>query len=161
MTTLIHNLGVAPSLSIHDVYSLDEPSLLAFLPRPALAVLLVFPVSAAYESHRLAEDALVTEYSGSGSAEPVLWFRQTIRNACGLMGLLHAVANGPAKEHIAEGSDLDSLLKEGDPARPLRARQASGEGLRRWLGPITAPPAKATHRRPTPRTTLTCIMSVS
>ena len=53
MTTLIHTLGISPGLSVHDVYSLDDPSLLAFLPRPALSLLLVFPVSATYESHRL------------------------------------------------------------------------------------------------------------
>ena len=123
MTSLIHALGVAPALSIHDVYSLDDPSLLAFLPRPALALLLVFPVSATYESHRLAEDALASEYAGAGPSEPVMWFRQTIRNACGLVGLLHAVANGPARTFVAEGSDLDKLLKKAEPlAPPQRAR---------------------------------------
>ena len=110
MTTLIHTLGVSPALSIHDVYSLTDPDLLSFIPRPALAVLLVFPVSATYESHRLAEDSVLPIYEGSGPNEPVLWFRQTIRNACGLMGLLHAVANGPARGFIEPGSDLDKLV---------------------------------------------------
>jgi hypothetical protein len=87
---------------MHDVYSISEPELLAFIPRPALALLLVFPVSATYESARLAEDAGVEEYKGKGKDEPVVWWRQTIRNACGLMGLLHAVANGPAKGFIGE-----------------------------------------------------------
>lgn len=112
MTSLIHKLGVSKALEMHDVYSLTEPELLAFIPRPALALLLVFPVSAAYESHRMAEDALANEYHGKGSSEPVLWWRQTIRNACGLMGLLHAVANGPARAFIEEGSTLDELLKK-------------------------------------------------
>ena len=40
---------------------------------------------------RLAEDAAVPEYDGRGPDEPVLWFRQTIRNACGLMGLLRGL----------------------------------------------------------------------
>lgn len=100
MTTLLHKLGLSPALAIHDVFSLTDADMLSFIPRPALAVLLVFPVSAAYESHRLAEDALLEEYQGKGPQEPVLWFRQTIRNACGLMGLLHAVSNGPAREYI-------------------------------------------------------------
>lgn len=100
MTTLLRKLGLKDDLQIHDVYSLTDADLLAFLPRPALALLLVFPVSATYESHRLAEDALLPEHNHSGPAEPVVWFRQTIRNACGLMGLLHAVANGPARDHI-------------------------------------------------------------
>lgn len=100
MTTLLHSLGVSKSLGMHDVYSITEPELLSFIPRPAYALLLVFPVSAAYESFRMAEDATVPEYQGKGEGEPVVWFRQTIRNACGLMGLLHAVANGPARDNI-------------------------------------------------------------
>lgn len=102
MSNLLHTLGVSPALQIHDVYSLEDPDLLAFIPRPALALLLVFPISATYESHRLAEDATAPEYKGKGEAEPVVWFRQTIRNACGLMGLLHATANGAARNFIGE-----------------------------------------------------------
>lgn len=101
LTTLIHKLGVSPALQMHDVYSLTDPDMLAFIPRPALALLLVFPISAVYESHRMAEDSLATEYNGTGDKEPVLWWKQTIRNACGLMGLLHAVTNGPAREFIS------------------------------------------------------------
>ncbi|KAI8662281.1 Ubiquitin carboxyl-terminal hydrolase [Fusarium sp. Ph1] len=118
MTTLIHKLGVSPALGMHDVYSLTDPDLLAFIPRPALALLLVFPVSAAYESHRMAEDSLVDEYRGKGDAEPVLWWPQTIRNACGLMGLLHAVSNGNARNFIEEGSTLDTLIKKSIPLGP-------------------------------------------
>lgn len=118
MTSLLHTLGLSPALQIHDVYSLTEPDLLAFIPRPALALLLVFPVSAAYESHRLSEDSLSEPYLGRGPDEPVLWFRQTIRNACGMMGLLHAAANGPAKQFVGEGSELDRLIKEATPLGP-------------------------------------------
>ncbi|KAL2142764.1 hypothetical protein VTI28DRAFT_781 [Corynascus sepedonium] len=118
MTSLLHTLGLSRSLAIHDVYSLTEPSLLAFIPRPAHALLLVFPVSAAYESHRLAEDALQPEYAGKGPQEPVVWFPQTIRNACGLIGLLHAAANANAGDSssstpgaiVEPGTDLDRLL---------------------------------------------------
>ena len=112
MTSLIHKLGVSQALQMHDVFSLTEPELLSFIPRPALALLLVFPVSAVYESHRLAEDSLAEDYRRKGEAEPVLWWRQTIRNACGLMGLLHAVANGPARDFIEQGSTLDDLIKK-------------------------------------------------
>jgi len=100
MTNLLHNLGMSSAMQIHDVLSLEDPELLAWIPRPALALLLVFPVSAVYESHRLAEDSTVDPYAGKGPEEPVVWFRQTIRNACGLMGLLHASMNGPARNFI-------------------------------------------------------------
>lgn len=112
MTDLVHKLGVSEALQLHDVYSLTDPDLLAFIPRPALALLLVFPVSAAYESHRMAEDTLADEYTGKGENEPVVWWKQTIRNACGLMGLLHAVCNGPAKNFIETDSTLDKLLSK-------------------------------------------------
>jgi ubiquitin carboxyl-terminal hydrolase L3 len=123
MTTLIHKLGVSPALQMHDVFSLTEPELLSFIPRPALALLLVFPVSAVYESHRLAEDALADDYAGRGSAEPVLWWRQTIRNACGMMGLLHACANGPAREFIEPDSTIDKLIKDSVDLAPEQRAQ--------------------------------------
>ncbi|KAI1268223.1 putative ubiquitin carboxyl-terminal hydrolase [Xylariaceae sp. FL1019] len=118
MTSLLHKLGLSSALSVHDVYSITEPELLAFIPRPALALLLVFPVSAAYESARMAEDAGVPEYSGKGDNEPVIWWKQTIRNACGLMGLLHAVANGPAKSFIEPNTTLQSLIEKSIPLPP-------------------------------------------
>lgn len=97
MTSLTHTLGLSPSLSFHDVFSIDDPSLLSFIPRPALALLLVFPVSKTYEEFRVKEDKDRVEYTGKGSEEPVIWYKQTIRNACGLIGLLHAVSNGGAR----------------------------------------------------------------
>ena len=111
MTGLLHRLGVAPTLAVHDVFSLTEFDMLAFVPRPAMALLLVFPISETYEKHRIAEDADRELYLGKGPQEPVLWFRQTIRNACGVMGLLHATANGPARNFVEDGSPLDTLLK--------------------------------------------------
>lgn len=118
MTTLVHQLGLSQTLAFHDVYSLTEPSLLAFLPRPALALLLVFPVTETYEQHRRTEDSSLPEYTRSGAAEPVVWFKQTIRNACGLIGLLHAICNGAASEQIVAGSDLDGLLRQAVPLEP-------------------------------------------
>ncbi|KAI1650609.1 ubiquitin carboxyl-terminal hydrolase [Daldinia loculata] len=120
MTSLLHKLGLSQALQIHDVYSITEPELLAFVPRPALALLLVFPVSATYESHRMAEDAGVPEYTGSGDEEPVLWYKQTIRNACGLMGLLHAVSNGPARGFIEPNTPLHRLLTASTPLPPAQ-----------------------------------------
>ena len=46
------------------------------------------------------EDKERREYDGKGEAEPVIWYKQTIRNACGLIGILHAVSNGSAKAFI-------------------------------------------------------------
>lgn len=100
MTALVHKLGLSKSLRFHDVFSIDDPDLLSFVSRPALALLLVFPVSKTYESYRMHEDANRPLYESKGTEEPVIWYRQTIGNACGLMGLLHAVSNGAAREAV-------------------------------------------------------------
>ncbi len=100
MTSLVHKLGLSPALSFHDVFSIEDPELLAFVPRPATALLLVFPVSKSYELFRFKEDKDVEEYEGKGAEEPVIWYKQTIRNACGLIGILHAVSNGDSRKFI-------------------------------------------------------------
>ncbi|PLB50425.1 ubiquitin C-terminal hydrolase L3 [Aspergillus steynii IBT 23096] len=120
MSHLIHQLGLPPSIGFSDVFSIDEPDLLAFVPRPSYALLLVFPVSPTYEASRTAEDTPLPEYTGSGPSEPVVWFKQTIRNACGLIGLLHAVSNGAARSHVLPGSDLEGLLREAEPLGPVQ-----------------------------------------
>ena len=136
MSHLVHQLGLSPSIGFHDVYSLDDPDLLAFIPRPAYALLLVFPVSETYEKFRQEEDQEKPEYNGSGPEEEIMWFKQTIRNACGLIGLLHGVSNGEAKNFIGlslqlrdsngtnrfaldPSSDLSTLLKSAAPLKPL------------------------------------------
>lgn len=119
MSHLIHQLGLPATLGFSDVFSIDEPDLLAFVPRPSHGLLLVFPVSRTYEASRIEEDSSLSEYNGSGPSEPVTWFKQTIRNACGLIGLLHAVANGEPRRQIIPGSDLEGLLREAEPLKPL------------------------------------------
>lgn len=100
MTTLVHNLGLDPTLAFHDVFSISDPELLAFVPRPALALILVFPVSESYERFRRQEDEGRPEYQDKGDGEDPVWFKQTIRNACGMIGVLHAISNGAARDMI-------------------------------------------------------------
>jgi ubiquitin carboxyl-terminal hydrolase L3 len=102
MTSLVHKLGLSYNLAFHDVYSIDDPDLLAFIPRPAHALLLVFPISETYETFRVQEDKDKKEYEGHGPEEEVIWYKQTIGNACGLIGLLHGVSNGSARANIRE-----------------------------------------------------------
>ncbi|KAI0704355.1 hypothetical protein BC835DRAFT_1403969 [Cytidiella melzeri] len=75
-----------------DVYGFDQ-ELLAMVPRPAKAVVLLFPISEAYEKQRKEEDAKIAK-DGQHPVDPtILWIKQTIGNACGTMGLIHALAN--------------------------------------------------------------------
>ena len=101
-TQLIHELGVSPPLAFYDVLSIDDPELLAMVPRPVHALVLVFITSPAFYRDKEVGQALQECYSGSGENEPVIWYKQTIYNACGLYGILHAISNGKAKEFISE-----------------------------------------------------------
>ena len=109
MTRLATTLGLSPELQFYDVYSLNEPELLAHIPRPVLALLVIIPLTPAWDRDRTAEDVGKSDYAGSGSEEPVIWFKQTIGHACGSIGLLHCAINGPAAEHIQPGSDLEAI----------------------------------------------------
>ncbi|KAH3904467.1 ubiquitin carboxyl-terminal hydrolase [Parastagonospora nodorum] len=120
MSALVHKLGLSQKLAFHDVFSIDEPELLAFVPRPAHALLLVFPVSETYEKFRIQEDKDRPEYQGHGPEEEVVWYKQTIGNACGLIGLLHGVSNGTARSHIDPASNLAKLLNDAIPLKPIQ-----------------------------------------
>ncbi|EUC34600.1 hypothetical protein COCCADRAFT_35755 [Bipolaris zeicola 26-R-13] len=120
MTALVHKLGLSDKLAFHDVFSIDDPELLAFVPRPAHALLLVFPVSQTYEKFRIQEDKDRPEYQGYGPDEEVIWYKQTIGNACGLIGLLHAVSNGSARTHIQADSNLAKLVQNAIPLKPAQ-----------------------------------------
>lgn len=117
MTSLASGLGLPPFLAFHDVYSLDEPSMLSLIPRPAYALLVTIPITPTSNEVRKAEDGSHVDYSGSGSQEPIIWFKQTIGHACGLIGLLHSVLNGPAAEMIVQKSELHRLLEEAIPLK--------------------------------------------
>lgn len=60
----------------------------------------------------------MTEYTGSGETEPVIWFKQTIGHSCGLVALLHCLANGAARNLVPAGSELDELFKQAVPLAP-------------------------------------------
>ncbi|MCJ1388422.1 ubiquitinyl hydrolase 1 [Xylographa bjoerkii] len=116
MSHLAHELGISSELGFYDVYSIDEPDLLAYIPRPVYALLAIVPPEV-YGKVRHKE-ANARAYEGSGDKEPVIWFKQTIRHACGLIGLLHSVSNGGAKQYIRTESTLDNLLTEAVPLKP-------------------------------------------
>ncbi|KAG9193033.1 ubiquitin carboxyl-terminal hydrolase L3 [Alternaria panax] len=106
-TELAHELGLSTSLGFEDVLSIDDRELLGFLPRPALALILVFPTTGEYEKRAQDEDATLEDFHCSGS---VVFFRQTINNACGLYAILHAICNGEARQRIDDVSIIGQLL---------------------------------------------------
>ncbi|KAI2621108.1 putative ubiquitin carboxyl-terminal hydrolase [Hypoxylon sp. NC1633] len=117
MNQLAAKLGLSPELSFYDVWSLDEPELVAHIPRPALALLVILPFTPAWGRDRQAEDAGMGDYEGYGTQEPIIWFKQTIGHACGSIGFLHCAINGPAAEYVQPDSDLDKIRRDAIPLK--------------------------------------------
>lgn len=154
-TTLVHDLGVSPKLGFYDVYSLDEPALLADVPRPVYALIFIAPsdMQTAVRKEdglsKFVKDTGLT-YDKSGPSEPVIWFLQTIGNACGLYALVHSVVNGDAKKFVEKGSVVDKLiegtidLKPEERAKSFYDNQDLEEAHMRAarLGNSEAPPAE-------------------
>tara|TARA_R110002003_G_scaffold95_1_gene7239 strand:- start:16800 stop:17501 length:702 start_codon:yes stop_codon:yes gene_type:complete len=115
MNQLATKLGLSSELRFYDVYSLNDPEQLAHIPRPALALLVIIPLTPAWDRSRQAEDANKEPYTGSGPDEPVIWFKQTIGHACGSIGLLHSVINGSAVDFIKPDSDLAAIRSRAIP----------------------------------------------
>lgn len=107
MNEFIWQLGVPKDeAELHDVYGLD-PELLEWVPKPVLAVLFLFPLNPqAEEAEKEQENALKKEPS-----KKVYFLKQTVGNACGTIGLLHAVGNATSKIKLVDGSFLDRFFK--------------------------------------------------
>jgi hypothetical protein len=149
-TELIHKLGVSETLCFQDVLSLDD-DLLEFLPRPAYALVLVFPSTEAYEKRM---DEASETWSASGCGEDVVFFKQTINNACGLYALLHAVCNGDARKEIGtsgppiypdHGTNKPQLRTRSSPGCNTQAPRSQGKTVP-WLSSATKSSSKRTPK---------------
>ncbi|KAG6088907.1 hypothetical protein E4U15_004739 [Claviceps sp. LM218 group G6] len=133
-TSLVHDLGVSAELGFYDVFSIDDPSLMAHVPRPVFALIFIAP-SDMQTAVRLEDGrpkSVKTDdltYAKSGADEPVMWFHQTIGNACGTYALLHSVANGEARQFVQEGSVLWHLIEDATPLTPKARAQGVYDNL--------------------------------
>lgn len=97
----------------YDVYGLDE-ELLEMVPRPVLAVLFLYPITPQSEEERILQDSVKKEHN-----DRVYFMKQTVGNACGTIGLLHAVGNVTSEIKFLEGSFLDRFYKSTAAMDPL------------------------------------------
>jgi len=90
------------------VFGLDS-ELLGLVPRPVAAVMLLFPITDKYEDARIEEDKKLEQLQGeadnanngaNSNKDDVFFVKQTIGNACGTMGLIHAICNNRDKLQI-------------------------------------------------------------
>uniref|UniRef100_A0A2K5U0L9 Ubiquitin carboxyl-terminal hydrolase n=1 Tax=Macaca fascicularis TaxID=9541 RepID=A0A2K5U0L9_MACFA len=106
----LKQLGLHPNWQFVDVYGMD-PELLSMVPRPVCAVLLLFPITEKYEVFRTEEEEKIKS-QGQAVTSSVYFMKQTISNACGTIGLIHAIANNKDKMHFESGSTLKKFLEE-------------------------------------------------
>jgi len=116
MNQFLRQLGLLPTWQFGDVYGLD-PELLSMVPKPVCAVLLLFPVTEKYESFRLDEEKKILS-EGQQVSPDVYFMRQTIGNACGTIGLIHAVANNQERLEFESDSPLKKFLLQSSKLNP-------------------------------------------
>ena len=74
--------------------------------------MIVLAETAIFSYARPTDGLAIPEYQGSGPDEPILWMRQTINHACGLMALLHVVFNLRGGRYVQPGTPLDGLRRQ-------------------------------------------------
>jgi len=104
-----------------DVLALDEDSL-ATIPKPVCAVILLFPIKPKYDEERKTQDELIKE-KGQTVAPDLFYMKQTVHNACGTIGVMHALANNTNEVQLKEASILDDFLKKVSEMTPLERAQ--------------------------------------
>ncbi|KAA8499469.1 Ubiquitin carboxyl-terminal hydrolase isozyme L3 [Porphyridium purpureum] len=104
LTSFLEKLGVDGDAAFADVYSID---LLEFVPRPVLALVLLYPLTP--QTGRAGDRRVLVQ---DQVPEGLFFCKQTIGNACGTIGVLHAVANNRHALSIRPGSFFDEYLDE-------------------------------------------------
>lgn len=118
MTKFLKKLGVSDKWRVVDVISLEgEP--LSWVPRPVLAVILLFPLSESYEEHRSKQE-LELHDKGEPASKDLFHLKQVVSNVCGTVALVHSVANnvphielsdGLLKKYIEDAKHLDASAR--------------------------------------------------
>ncbi|XP_020577628.1 ubiquitin carboxyl-terminal hydrolase 3 isoform X1 [Phalaenopsis equestris] len=109
MNQFIWGLGVPEiEAEFNDVYGLDD-EMLKLVPKPVLAVLFCYPDS--QERRDAREKISGSAEMGEVFPENVYFLKQTVGNACGTMGVLHAIGNVKSQLNLVEGSFFDRFYK--------------------------------------------------
>ena len=106
----VQKMGLDVSkISFHDVMSTEEWAL-GMIPRPVLAVIMLFPIKPSTEEHRREETERIRT-NGQICSEQCYYMKQTVGNACGTVGILHALGNVQSHPlyHVTDGTYLQEF----------------------------------------------------
>lgn len=116
MNQFLFKLGVSPNYQFCDVFGLD-PELLCMIPQPCHAVILLFPISEKYQQF-CKDEASRIKNNGQNLSKNLFFMKQTIGNACGTIGVIHAVANIKDKVQFFPESILQSFYEKAKDLTP-------------------------------------------
>ncbi|KAG7394800.1 hypothetical protein PHYBOEH_004652 [Phytophthora boehmeriae] len=94
--------------SFCDVLSTEEWAL-EMVPSPVVAVIMLFPIKP-HTAEADKQEAARIEREGQTVSPNVYYMRQTVGNACGTVGILHAIGNMRSHVQLAPGSYLDKFF---------------------------------------------------
>jgi len=114
-------VGVGAGYAFTDVLGLDA-ELLAMLPQPCVAVLLLFPVSRELARSESARVRALGGWDVRRRSPRVFFMKQYVGNACGTVAAMHALVNN--RDVLSVGS---GPLREMLPAEPAEGGEAVGE----------------------------------
>lgn len=106
MNSFLSKMGVKPHIQVVDVFGFDD-ELLAMIEGKVEGLLLCYPVKNKLDEE-IDEDAKKELY----------FMRQTIRNACATMALIHLLANKCNKNDWEPNSSLLEFIEESSKLRP-------------------------------------------
>lgn len=106
LTKFAQDLGVSKQIYFADVLGFDQ-ELLDLVPKPILALLLLFPITPQYKS--AVKDQLIAAKGEQPKA--VYFMRQKIKNACGAVAVLHALLNNTENIILEKDSELEGFLQ--------------------------------------------------
>lgn len=107
MNKCLKELGVPEKWGISDVISFDE-EFVNMVPSPCLALLLLFPWTPKYFEHTEKQEELLK--GKQEEVDGVYYMKQTIKNGCGTIALIHAVANNESHLNLQPESALKKFL---------------------------------------------------
>lgn len=117
MNTFLRNLGVPRKCKIFDILSLDE-ELLGLVPSPVYSVLLLFPFSVA-DNQYCEKQEEIAKLKSQELDQNIYFMQQTIHNGCGVVALIHAIANNIDKLNLESDSVIKKFIEETKTLSPI------------------------------------------
>ncbi|CAF2502332.1 unnamed protein product [Rotaria sp. Silwood2] len=129
----LKNLGVkSDDYEFVEIIGFDE-ELLAFVPQPVSAVLLIFPITDEHEKHREKEFEQAA-HTPPDYSQAIYFLRQSVGNACGSIAVIHSIANNLEKFQLDSHKPLAHFLE----TTKLMTPEQRAEHLKHALDMATA-----------------------